>query len=160
MKYRTSPVVLAAMMLGAATAPAEDRENKVDERNLAVTASLDGKLHVQDPVPLAGPFPALLRTAKVGDRLMLQVVYSPEGSVIPKKVTAKAENSTLTVLDVLPTEHALYLQKLPEKNGTKSGTYFAVLVKANAEGNCSVVLTCEMSDGSTKKVPFQFKVEK
>lgn len=159
MRHSMCLAVLTAAMLGAASAPAEDQGKKVDERAAPVTITLEGKLHVQEPVPLGGAAPAVLRTAKVGDRVLLQVAYAPEGSVVPKKVTAKVESPVLTVVDVLPTEHELHPAK-KEKGEGKPASHFAVLVRANAEGECGLELSCEMSDGSVRKVPFQFKVEK
>ncbi len=160
MRFQILAAVLIAVVCGAATAPAEDQGKKVDERSAPVTITLAGKLHVQEPVPLDGAAPAVLRTAKVGDRVLLQVAYTPDGSVVPKKVTAKAESPVLTVVDVLPSERQLFMLKPKEQADAKNGAYFAVLVRANAEGECGLVLTCEMSDGSSKKLPFQFKVEK
>jgi hypothetical protein len=157
---RIMSAVLIAATLGAVTAPAEEHGKRVDERSAPMSVELQGKVYVHEPVPLGGATPAVLRTAKVGDRILLQVSYSPDASVVPKKVTAKAESPILTILDVLPTERQLFLLKPNEKADGKSATYFAVLVRANAEGECGLLLICAMSDGSEKKVPFQFKVEK
>jgi hypothetical protein len=160
MQLRILATVLIAAALGAAAAPAEDQGKKVDERSAPVTISLEGKLLVQEPVPLGGAAPAVLRTAHVGDRVLLQVAYTPDGSVVPKKVTAKAETPVLTVVDVLPTGQELPMTRPKDKPADKSAACFAVLVRANAAGECGLLLTCQMSDGSVKKVPFQFKVEK
>src|SRR5262245_56116374 len=149
MRRQISAAVLIAVAFSAATALAEDQGKKVDERNAPVTITLEGKLHVHEPVPISGPFPALLRTAKVGDRVLLQVAYSPDGSVIPKKVIAKPESPVLTVLDVLPSGSQLFMLKPKEQPDSKNGgACFAVLVRANAEGDCGLGLTCQMSDGS------------
>ena len=160
MKLNIPAAVLIAVAVGAAAAPAEDKGKKVDERNAPVTITLEGKLLVQEPVPLGGAAPAVLRTAHVGDRVLLQVAYVPEGSVVPKKVTAKAESPVLTVVDVLPTGQELPMTRPKDKPADKSAPCFAVLVRANTAGECGLLLTCEMSDGSERKVPFQFKVEK
>jgi hypothetical protein len=160
MRIKIPAAVLIAAALGAVTAPAEDRGIKVDERNAPVTVALEGKLLVHEPVPLGGAAPAVLRTAHVGDRVLLQVAYTPEGSVVPKKVTAKAESTVLTVVDVLPTGQELPMTRPKDKPADKSAACFAVLVRANAEGECGLLLTCAMSDGSERKVPFQFKIEK
>src|SRR5262249_26970060 len=137
MRREITAAVLIAVAFGAAAALAEDQGKKVDERNAPVTMTLEGKLHVHEPVPIRGPFPDLLRTAKVGDRVLLQVAHSPDGSVVPKKVTAKAESPVLTVLDVLPSESQLFMLKPREQANSKNGgACFAVLVRANAAGDC------------------------
>ncbi len=160
MRLNISTAVLIAAAFGAAAAPAEDQGKKVDEGSAPVIVTLEGKLLVQEPVPLAEAAPAVLRTAKVGDRVLLQVAYAPDGAVVPKKVTAKAESPVLTVIDVLPSERQLFLLKPSEQPDAKPANHFAVLVRANAAGECGLLLTCAMSDSTEKKVPFQFKVEK
>ena len=164
---RAIALALLLSLAGVAAVPAEDKPGKagdsgkgVSERPAALSGELAGELLVREPVPLDGPAPAVLNTAKVGDRVLLQVGYAPHGSVVPKKVTVRVDGPALTALDVISSGRPLQMPKAGEKAEGKDVPCFAVLLRANAAGGCNVVLTCEMSDGSQKKVPFEFKVSK
>jgi hypothetical protein len=125
----------------------------------SVSAPLEGALRLQDPVPLNGPFPALLRKAKVGDKIILQISYNSR-PVFPEEATAKVGNRALSAVEIMTTGNVLFLLNAGEKAEGKAGAHFAVLLRANSPGRCPVTVTCKMSDGSTKRVPFEFEIEK
>lgn len=61
-----------------------DEKRGGDRAGESVTAVLEGSLGVQEPVPLNGPFPTLLRRVKVGDKVLLQISYESR-PLFPKK---------------------------------------------------------------------------
>lgn len=121
------------------------------------TAVLGGQLRVESPVPLNGPFPAKQRMVEVGDRVLLQVSYDTR-PVFPREVTAKVANRAMSALEVITSNHPLFLLKDGEQASGAPGAHFAVLLKANSPGTCKVDVKCAMSDGSTKVVPFEFTI--
>lgn len=123
----------------------------------SVTAALTGRLHVESPVPLNGPYPATLRKASVDDRILLQVSYESR-PVFPRVVTAKVAHRGMSALEVIHSHHPLLLLKDGEQGKGAAGSHFAVLLKANSSGNCKVEIQCEMSDGSTQTAPFEFDI--
>jgi len=161
MMSNLNPLALIALLALALDARGQEQPRPVDEAAAPKATPLTGAFYLREPVPLAGPFQTLLHSVKIGDKVLLQIAYGPEGSVIAKSVTTKSENASLTVIDVVNTGRRL---AVPDKAGdatpSRAGTCFAVLVRADAAGKCGLLVTCEMSDGSTHKVPFQFKVEK
>lgn len=77
-----------------------------------------------------------------------------------KKAVAKVANRAMSALEIINSEHQIFLLKDAQKAEGKAGSHFAVLLRANSEGNCDVTVSCEMSDGSKKNVPFAFEIEK
>lgn len=160
---RTLAIMVTLLWVGAALMaddqPKNEKDKKIDESGKPVMAELQGEFHVHDPVPLTGPVPAVLRSARVGDKILLQVTYVPDGAIMPKKVTARAETPAVGVLEIINSGKPIAALKPGQKAEGKDGHYFAVLLKANSPGDCAVQVNCEMSDGTTKQVPFQFKIK-
>ena len=123
-----------------------------------VTGKLGGGLKVQDPVPLDGPVPALLRTVKVGDQALLQIRYESR-PVFPREVTAKVGSRAMSALQVVTSQNCLFQLANAESATGVPGSYFGVLVRANSSGMCPVTVTATMSDGSQRTVTFQFQID-
>ncbi len=66
----------------------------------------------------------------------------------------------MSALAVINSEYQLFRLSDGEKAEGRAGEHFAVLLKANGPGNCAVKVSCYMSDGSRKTVPFEFEIER
>lgn len=154
--FRISVRLLLGGLIGLATATVQGQSG--GRGGESVTAALVGQLRVESPVPLNGPFPAVVRKATVDDRILLQVSYASR-PVFPQVVTAKVAHRGMSALEVIHSHSPLFLLKNGEQGTGVAGSHFAVLLKANSAGGCKVEIKCEMSDGSTKVVPFEFNIE-
>lgn len=117
------------------------------------------ELKLSDPiVDIGGPFPTLLRGAKVGQLILMQISYRIATSV-PKSATIDLSSKALSAVGIYMTPGEVAFLT-PERKEAKIGVGFlSVFVKAIDKGRCSVTVKVTLTDDTVKDVPFEIEVK-
>jgi len=121
-------------------------------------AKMLGRLRLYHPVPIGGPYPYLLYTARTGDLVQLQLSY-PISPPFPKSVSVRYNPAYFDVIDVVGTANEVVILKPGEaQTGVIGLGYYSVYLKAKRDGRTSVQVPVEFEDGDTETVPFNFQI--
>ncbi len=125
----------------------------------ALGNSLQSALDLQEPVGIDGPFPDLMRNARVGDLIQLQIYSVPGPGPSPEAVGVWSQNGDIVLVDAVTTGGAVYRPRPGQTvTGVIGTTNYSVFVKATRPGYDTVTVEVQFDDGSCKQVPFSFAI--
>lgn len=134
------------------------KDEPKEERKEFTRAKLIGRLRLYPPVPIQGPYPYLLYTARAGDLVELQLSY-PIAPPFPKAVRVRYNPAYFEVVDVVGTDNEVVVLKPGQaQTGVIGLGYYSVYLKAKRDGQTSVQVPVEFDDGDTETVPFNFQI--
>jgi hypothetical protein len=116
------------------------------------------RLNLQKPVFVQGPIPSLLRSARVGDLIQLQVSY-PISPPFPTKACVETDNRALSAECVVGTPGEVAILTLKPQSGRIGVGFISAFVRAHTAGKATATVTVVFPDGTKKAVPFAFQIE-
>jgi len=150
--------VLRGLALGALGASALSRALGEDQTDKKEAFGDIGELNISKPfVGINGPFPHLLRTAKIGDLVVCEIFF-PIIPVTPKSAVIVPSTAALAPVGVYHAANELVVLNIHPQKGPIGIGILVVALKAMSAGSCKVTVKVKMSDGTEKDVPFDFNV--
>jgi hypothetical protein len=117
------------------------------------------ELNLSTPiVDINGPIPTLLREAKVGQLIQVQIRY-PIAPPFPQSAEVDLSTRAFSLVGVYNTGgQVAILTPKPQTGGLGVG-YLSVFVKAINQGRGTITAQIKLSDGTVKSVPFEFEIK-
>ena len=156
-------LVLVALL--ATVARADDEKKSTGEKDTPNAemkvfnrSSIVGRLRLYSPVPIHGPYPYLLYTAKAGDLVQLQLSY-PISPPFPRSVRVSYDSTYFDVIDVVGTDNEVVVLKPGQSQTGMIGLgHYSLFLKAKTEGRTRVDIKVTLEDGDSETIPFNFQI--
>jgi len=118
---------------------------------------LANELKLYSPVPVHGPYPYLLYTARTGDVVQLQLSY-PIAPPFPRRVGVTFDPHFVKPLDCVNTSgEVAVLEPGNPKEGVIGLGFYSLYIKGLRDGQTHLDVRIDFQDGDFEVVPFNFR---
>jgi hypothetical protein len=153
---------LAILLVGCgmlADSPTTAQEDPPEAAKLASEErGLSNRLVVYQPVPIHGPYPYLLYTARTGDFVELQLSY-PVKPPFPERIAVRFDPRYFKIVEVVATEgEVAVLQPGESQEGVLGVGYYSLFAKPLRDGDTRLDVKVTLENGDSESVPFNFRI--
>ncbi|MDB5390560.1 MAG: hypothetical protein JWM11_6206 [Planctomycetaceae bacterium] len=158
-KDMTRRVALATVgTVGAGTLLAEFATGQQGDAKKDEGYKTIAELNLSEPiVSINGPFPTVLRGAKVGQLIQVQISF-PISPPFPTSAKVEPDSDIFSVIGVYRTEGEIAILTPKPKQGAIGVGFLSVFVTAKKAGKGNFTVKVKLDGGTVKSVPFAFNI--